>query len=111
MSSILNLDDLSSTDVKTIKLDGVDHVGVELTVQGYVDRVKRSRDIPEDATVDVKINETVRLVNSMFPTIAEDRLRKLPLAHLSKIVEFTLEAPEDIVTKVESAQGESSGNA
>lgn len=110
MTNILNLDDLSSSDVKTIKLDGVEHSATELTVQGYVDRVKRSREIPENADIDIKIEETVRLVNSMFPTITEDRLRQLPLAHLSKIVEFTLEAPEDIVKKVETAKTDDSGN-
>lgn len=115
MVDILNIDDLATSDTKQLKLDGVVHKAAELSVQDYIDRVKRSRDLPEDASIDVKIAETVKLLASIFPSISEERFRKLPLTHLSKIVQFSLDPPEAIAAEAEkqaaAEEGTEKGNA
>jgi hypothetical protein len=110
---VLNLDELSSDKRKTLRVDGKDHESAELTVQQYIDRVRRSKSIPTDASMDVQIEETVVLLDSVFPTVTKDRFGKMPLSHLNKIIEFALQAPEEIAANVEKASEEetAAGNA
>lgn len=105
MTNILNLDDLASSDVKTLRLDGIDHIAKEVTVQGYIDRVRRANALPKDAGMDTQIEETVSLLDDLFPTVGKERWMKMSMAHLAKVVDFALQAPEDIVQQVEQAQG------
>ena len=106
MTDILNIDDLASTDLKQLVIKGVTHTAAELTVQGYIDRVKEAHTVPDDATMDVKIEETIKLLIGIFPTVDQSDLRAMPLAHLSRIVEFALAAPQDIAAGVEKAPAE-----
>ena len=112
MTAMLNLDDLTSDATKTLRLKGVDHQATELTVEGYINRVKRARAIPTDAGVDVQIAETVKLLVEIFPTVGEAEFLTMPLRQLSAVIEFALNAPEDIAKQAEQpAQGDQAGNA
>lgn len=104
---VLNLDELTS-DVKTIVLKGIRHESVELTVQGYIDRVKKAKEIQskdgsaEERTVTDQIDDAVGFIVEMFPSMASEDLRALSLNKLNKLIEFAMKAPEDIAKDVEA---------
>ena len=100
--NILNIDDLASEPAKVVVVDGNRHEMAEITVQSYIDRVKRTKSIPTDAGIDVQIEETVNLLAETFPTLSVERMRRMPLLHLDQLLAFTLQAPEDIAKAVES---------
>lgn len=110
---ILNLDDLTDDgDVKILKLDGAEHRTVEMTVEKYIERVKRAREIKtEDETVEGNIERTCELLAELFETLSVERLKKLTLRQLNALVEFALAAPKDIVAQAEQGQDAAAGNA
>jgi hypothetical protein len=107
---VLNLDDVSSDDEKVLRLDGTEHRAVEMTVEGYIDRLKRARTSNPDATEAEKIAETIEFLTEVYPTVTTARFRKLSLAQLTKVIEFTVAAPQDIVKAAVTAQTASEGN-
>jgi len=108
---ILNLDDVSAEDEKVLRLDGVEHKAVEMTVEGYIERVKRARSANIEASDVDKIAETIEFLRDVYPTVGEDRFRKLSLAQLTKVIDFTISAPKDIADAVVKNQAGPEGNA
>ena len=110
-TNILNLDDLT-VEEKVIIIDGTSHTAAELTVEGYVARVKKAKEMQAKAAIDSvdgeidatqSIENFVSFITDMFPTIKPVVLRKLSLRKLNKIIEFAMAAPTDIAEKVEGA--------
>jgi hypothetical protein len=106
----LNLDELT-VPTKTIVLDGVTHVMRELTVQEFIERSRQAQEVEAqdaDLTMAQKIEKMVEVIHDAFPTLAKERLGRLSLTYLTKIIEFTLKAPEEIEREVEA---QTKGNA
>lgn len=94
---ILNLDDLTADKVdRIVRVGNEDHVAAEMTVEAYIARVKRARSIPDNAPAEDKLENAISILLETFPTMKSDQLRKMPLSHLGKIVQFSLEAPDDL---------------
>ncbi len=101
-TDILNLDDLTEDpNAKILKLDGEEHRAEEMTVEAYINRVKRSKRVNPDAPMDEQIEETIVLLTEVFPTLSPKRLRSMKLSQLGRIVEFALAAPKDLAKRAE----------
>jgi hypothetical protein len=100
VTNTLNLDELTAGGEKTLIIKGESHTAAEITVEAYIDRVKRSKRIAADATVDEKLEEAILFLKEIFPSISESVLRKLPLSHLNRVIDFALAAPADIAKVV-----------
>ena len=96
MTKLLNLDELASTSTKKIVLKGAEHLATELTVQGYIDRVARAKQVDDSTDTGENLNRAMDLVTEVFPTLTRALLTGLPLQHLQVIIEFALAAPEDV---------------
>ena len=94
---ILNLDDVALDEERVLVLDGVKHSAVEMTVESYLDRVKRSRLQKPDANSEEQLEDTILFLVEVYPTVTDARFRKLKLPQLQKVIEFTIAAPKDIV--------------
>lgn len=112
MTKLLNLDELAPEATKTLVLKGEQHFAAETTVQDYINRVKRARNIDKDAGPEIQIEETVRLLMDIFPSVGEAAWRAMKLRELNAVIEFALAPPEDIAKAAETAaaQSEQPGN-
>lgn len=112
MTTMLNLDELTSEAAKTLVLKGEQHFAVEVTVQGYINRVKRAKSIDREAGPEIQIEETVKMLQEIFPTVSEAQWRGMKLRELNAVIEFALAPPEDIAKSAEqaAAKGEQAGN-
>jgi hypothetical protein len=93
-TKILDLDEIASEEPEfVLKLDQVDHPLVQMTVEGFIENAKLLKEIDakkEAGALDAteEFNIVLSLVNAAFPSIGMPRLKKLPLDHLRRIMEF-----------------------
>lgn len=108
-NKLLNLDDFVP-DVKVIKLQGVDHEMVELTVEQYLGKLREAQKVKdEDLTVDQQIDRTIEMIREAFPTIPVEALKALSLTKLTILLDFMLKTPEAIEAETRAAAGNAAG--
>lgn len=105
---ILNLDEIGNAEAKmTIRLDEHDHQLEELTVAGYIERIRRAQGLKAktDQTAEDQVEDMITFITDSFPTLKPDRLRQLKLAQLNAIINFAIATPEDVAEQVKAEQG------
>lgn len=107
---ILNIDDLMPKSKRAIKLGGVEHEVVEMSVQMFIESVAEAnklKQLPHDSTE--HLESTIRLVNRAIPSLAADVIRSLPMDVLGTIVQFINGELDEEIKKGKAAQDESEG--
>lgn len=105
----IDLDEVSSDFEFTLKLDGVEHEMVEPSVDDFIFNMKEIEKLSVSASTIEEINIVIGIIARAFPTITEERLRKIKLPQLKKIQEYVFNAGAQKVEKVEggeAAEGE-----
>ena len=115
MSATTNFIDLDEVDpaVPTIviKLNGVEHQLVPLTVEGFIANTRDQNELnkvseTDPDAIEKNISLVIKMLTRTFPTVAEDDLRKLPLAKLWKLLEFARNAGGQAEVEQEAAKAE-----
>lgn len=95
--NFIDLDDVAPEVDLTVKLDGEQHKLHPLSVEGFVLNMKdqkklqqfaKTSDLDDPDVVTENISVVIRMLTRSFPTLTEEKLRKVPLAKLWKLLNF-----------------------
>ena len=109
--NLLNLDDLTTPDVKSIVLDGKTFKALPLTVQEYIDRLQKAETLKVQREAElhsgkneeeIKVDQAIELLTSTYKGLERKHLIKLDLAKLAVLIGFTLAAPKDLVEQIQN---------
>lgn len=95
---ILNLDELPTAAAeRTLVLGGVKHEMRPMSVGAFIDqrRAAKAADLADDAA---GAESLVTLINTLFPTLSVEELKKLTMAKLRAILEFISKRADELVT-------------
>ena len=87
---VLNLDKLSTKGQRQLRLGGVDHTVLPMTVGNYVETTLAAERMVDagDTSFVTELRETVAMIRRSVPTASEEELSGLELSQLHAIVEF-----------------------
>ena len=104
---VLDLDTLAPPPVKTLTIEGVSYDAVETTLEQYIARVKRSKDMDTSQDAVATLENSLTLISEIFPDVPREKLEKLTLLKLRAVIDFALAPPEEIATAVAARQDQS----
>ena len=111
-TKVLNLDELTSGDEKAVVFKGQRHLAAEVTVEGYLARVKRARDVSDSDTIEQRVAQAIQFLSDTYPTFLAAELNTMAMAKLNALITFTIAPPADIAEQVAAATTETAaGNA
>lgn len=87
---VLNLDKLSTKGQRQLRLGGVDHTVLPMTVGNYVETTLAAERMVDagDTSFSTELRETVAMIRRSVPSASEEELSGLELQQLRAIVEF-----------------------
>lgn len=87
MTKILNLDDLVE-EKRTIRLNGVVHEVVGMTVESFIKTQEIIKKLGESTETADQLEASAALINAAVPTLSLEALRSMKMERLNMIVEF-----------------------
>lgn len=112
---VLNLDDLAKPTGRTIVLNGESHKVEEMSVEGFIQFTRMSREIDEktkadrlagkETMVEDGVNMSVATLKVALPSVSEEKLRALNLVQLMTLIKF-INGELDSAQSAGAAQGE-----
>lgn len=90
MSNILNLDQISTKEDKTIILDGVKHAFAPISVGAFIDQIKRLEEMEQNGKRKLSENmeHSLEMIAASFPTLTLKHLRSLTKDQIDAIGKF-----------------------
>jgi DNA-binding GntR family transcriptional regulator len=91
-TKLLNLDELEVGVEKSVVIGGVTHVMVPLSVESYIQQVKRLEQIraadDEAASAEDNLFFMIDSILSAFPSMKREDLTRLSFVHLRKLTDY-----------------------
>jgi len=91
MTKVLNLDELETAVEKSIQIDGNEHFMEPLTVEEFINNMKEIEAI-QASGADMSASETfersLKMILRAFPTLKEDRVRKMRTHQVDALFAF-----------------------
>jgi hypothetical protein len=110
---ILNVDALV-TPTRSITLDSVDHVVKDLDVQQFIDNLAAAEQLDAQGAESPKLSQAVRegvaALAQALPSVPKERLMKLPVAAISKMLQF-VRGELDPINKAPADGAQAEGSA
>lgn len=88
MANFLDLDALSDTTEKVVKLKGKEHRLRPVTVGQFIENAKIVQSLGTNPKFEDEFEAIVKMLLKAFPTLERRDLEDLPIEHLNKILEF-----------------------
>jgi hypothetical protein len=95
----LDLDAVSEKFEFTVKLNGVEHVVRQSTIEDFVENAKLLEVLGPGASIPDELEVTLKILARAVPTAKEEDLRKLTFAQLDAIRDFVMTANGEKVSK------------
>ena len=108
MTKLLNLDTLPTTTEHTIRLKGVDHHMVPISVGKFIKQSKLAKKIDEKGDIADQFDSLIGMVDDSFPTIGRPVLEGMSFDQLNAIFSF-MTATSEAGAVAAVAEGASEG--
>ena len=86
MTTVINLDDLTSEPKVVIKIGTAEHAMKPLSVQDLIDNLKLVEEMGMNPGIPAEIEAGIKIITRAFPTLTEEQIRALPVEVLMQLV-------------------------
>jgi hypothetical protein len=84
----LDLDSFANEQEFVVKLKGIEHKLVSLTVNDFIFNTKLIQSLGTAPDIETELNAVIKMLTRAFPTMTEEMLRGMEIQKLNAILDF-----------------------